>query len=105
MLLVYVTSFFMFKNTRLHATSHHDVTLTLIAIQCDSLCANCGFLKTGLVDHIGVLQTLITHNYNTNKNYWSLFYLFIIKVQVILVYSTDQHHDRYPKCIGTLSID
>ena len=44
----------MFANTNLHLTSQcHDVTLTLIAIQCDSLCTNCQFLKTGLVDHIG----------------------------------------------------
>ena len=48
----------MFANTRLHVTSQrHDVTSTLIAIQCNSVCAICRFLKTGLVDHIGVLQT------------------------------------------------
>ena len=35
----------------------YDVTSTLIAIQCDSLCANCCFLETGIVDNIGVLQT------------------------------------------------
>ena len=58
-------SFFMFANTRLHVTSkHYDVTSTLIAIQCDSLCANCGFLKTSLVDHIGVLQTTNTNKFN-----------------------------------------
>ena len=51
--------FFMFANTRLHVTSHHDVVLTLIAIHCDSLCTNCRFEKKGLVDHIGVLQTPI----------------------------------------------
>ena len=62
-LLVSVTSFFIFANTRLHVMSQcHDVMLTLIAIQCDPLCANCRFLKTGLVDHIGVLQTAITLN-------------------------------------------
>ena len=52
---VYVTSFFMLANAHLHVTSQcHDITSTLIAIQCDSLCTNCRFLKTGLVDHIGV---------------------------------------------------
>ena len=70
-LLVSVMSFFMFANTGLHETSqhhdanthlyvmsqHHDVTSTLIAILCDSLCANCQFLKTGLVEYIGVLRT------------------------------------------------
>ena len=57
----YVTSFFMFTNTHLHVTSqHHDITSTLIAIQCNSLCISCRFLKTGgLVDPIGVLQTPI----------------------------------------------
>ena len=50
------TSFFMFANTRLHVNSqHHDVMSTLIVIQCDSLCANCQLLKTGLVDHTDVL--------------------------------------------------
>ena len=50
--------FFMFVNTCLHVRSQcHDVTSALIAIQRDSLCANCRFLKTGLVDDIGVLQT------------------------------------------------
>ena len=54
----HVTSFFMFANTRLHVTSQcQDIRLTLIAIQCNSLCANCQFLKTGLVDHMGVPQT------------------------------------------------
>ena len=54
-------------NTRLHVC---DLTMsrrkhpspcdiTLIAIQCDSLCANCRFLKTSLAEHIGVLQTPI----------------------------------------------
>ena len=52
---------FMFANTHFHVTSqHHDVTSILIAIQWDSLCSNCRFLKTGLVDHIGVLQTPVT---------------------------------------------
>ena len=55
--------FFMFANTCLHVTSqHHDVMSTLIAIQFDLLCANCQFLQTGLVDHLGVLQTLIIFN-------------------------------------------
>ena len=45
-------------NTRLHVVLQcHDVTSTLIAIQCNSLHANCRFLKTGLLDHIGVRQT------------------------------------------------
>ena len=36
-----ITSFFMFANTYLHVTSQcHDVTSTLIAIQCVSLCTN-----------------------------------------------------------------
>ena len=53
-------SFFMFANTHLHVMSqHHDVMSTLIAIQCESPCTNCPFLKTGLVGHIGVLQTPI----------------------------------------------
>ena len=30
---------------------HVDIMM-IIAIQCDSLCTNCLFLKTGLVDHI-----------------------------------------------------
>ena len=48
----------MFLYTRFHVTSQcHDVKLTLSAIQCDSLCANCQFLKTDLVDNIDVLQT------------------------------------------------
>ena len=52
-----LTYFFMFANTFLHVMSHHDVMSTLIAIQYDSLYVNCRFLKTGLVDYIGVLQT------------------------------------------------
>ena len=46
-------------NTRLHVvyvtSQHHIDFVTIIAIQCDSLCTNCRFLKTGVVDHIGVL--------------------------------------------------
>ena len=42
----------------------HVDSMTIIAIQCDSLCIrNCWFLKTGLVDHIGVLQTPIGFNF------------------------------------------
>ena len=41
----------------MHVTSHHDVTK--IAIKCDAICTNCRFLKTGLVDYIGVQQTPI----------------------------------------------
>ena len=64
-LLVLVTSFFMFANTRLYAMSQrHDITLTLIAIPCDSLCSNFGFLKTGLVEYIGVLQKPINKTGN-----------------------------------------
>ena len=37
-------------------SKRHDIMM-IIAIHCDSLCTNCRFLKTGLVDHIGVLQT------------------------------------------------
>ena len=56
-LLASVTSFFMFANTHLYPTSQrHDVTLTLIAI---IYAQNCQFLKTGLVEYIGVLQTPI----------------------------------------------
>ena len=74
-LLVSVMSFAccMFAHTRLQVTSQrqdinthlyarsqcHDVMLTLIEILCDSLCSNFGFLKTGLVEYIGVLQTPI----------------------------------------------
>ena len=59
-LLVSVTSFFMFANTRLYvASQYHGVTFTSIVIRSDSLCSNCGLLKTRLADHIGVLQTLI----------------------------------------------
>ena len=48
----YVTSFFMFANICLHVTLQlHDIMSTLIAIQCDSLFANCQFMKTGLVYH------------------------------------------------------
>ena len=47
-------------NTHLYGTSQgHDVMLTLIAILCNSLCSNFGFLKTGLVEYIGALQTPI----------------------------------------------
>ena len=56
----------MFANTRLHVMpQHHDVIPTLIAIQWNSLCANCRFLKRGPVDHIGVLQTPIIVFYGT----------------------------------------
>ena len=62
-LLASVISFFMFVNTLLHATSqHHDITLTLIAVLCDSVCSNFAFLKTGLVKCICVLQTPILGN-------------------------------------------
>ena len=56
----------MSANTRLHVcdiTRHVDIMM-IIAIYCDSLCTNCRFLETGLVDHIGVLQTPV-------KNYES----------------------------------
>ena len=50
----------MLANIHLHVTSQcHDVMSTLIANQCDSLCTDCRFLKTGLVDYIGVLKTPI----------------------------------------------
>ena len=45
-------SFFMFAKTRLNVTSQHHID-----INCNSLYTNCRFLKTDLVDHIGVLQT------------------------------------------------
>ena len=38
---------------------HIDI-MTIIAIHCDSLCTNCRFLKTGLVEHIGVGQIPMT---------------------------------------------
>ena len=67
-----------FANIHLHVTSQHpDVTSTLIAIQFDSLCANCQFLKTGLADHIGVLQTPITiiimtgYQYDIKETKWA----------------------------------
>ena len=52
----YVTSFYVCKHP-----SPCDITMSwhhinINWIQCDSLCENCRFLKTGLVDHIGVLQ-------------------------------------------------
>ena len=53
-----VTSQRHYAKTRLHVMlQRHDAISTLIAIQCNALCANCRFLQTGLVDHIGVLQT------------------------------------------------
>ena len=57
-LLVSVTFFFMFANTCLHATSD-DVMLRYVTLRHDitwiaKLWPNCRFLKTGLVDHIGV---------------------------------------------------
>ena len=66
--------FFMFANTRLHVTSQcHDVMSTLIVIQCDSLCANCRFQKTGLVDRIGVQQTPMTSHRNcVCRQYYSM---------------------------------
>ena len=55
----YVTSFFMFANTHLHVTSQCHVD-----INCNSVRFTLGklsILKTGLVDHIGVLQTPMNH--------------------------------------------
>ena len=47
--------------------THVDIMM-IIAIQCDSLCTNCRFLKIGLVDHIGVLQTpIIFYNYEPEE--------------------------------------
>ena len=64
----------MFANIRLYVTSQrHDIMLTLITIQCDSLCANCRFLKTGLVDHIDVLQTIIICMLKNVENWCKTF--------------------------------
>ena len=50
----------MSANIRLHVTSQRHINIMMIiAIQCNSLCTNYRFLKTGFVDHIGVLQTPI----------------------------------------------
>ena len=60
----------MSTNTRLHvcdvttSRSHVDI-MTIIVLHCDSLCTNCQFLKTGLVDHTGVLQTPISYRSGT----------------------------------------
>ena len=45
----------IYQCTQLIMTSQHlfDIMTSL----CDSVCANCRLLKTGPVDHIGVLQT------------------------------------------------
>ena len=71
-LLMSATSFCMFANTSLHATSEHhdantglyaqrhDVRLTLIAILCPIHCAQIvDFWKIGLVEYMSVLQTPI----------------------------------------------
>ena len=47
----------------MYVTSWYHV----IAIHCDSLWTNCRFLKTGLVDYIGVLQTSMKHETNFPK--------------------------------------
>ena len=47
---------------------HIDI-MTIIAIHCDSLCTNCRFLKTGLVDHIGVLQAPKIHVHFTTVSF------------------------------------
>ena len=61
-----VTFFFMFANTGLCVTSqHHDVTMALIAILCNALWSNVGFLKTGRVEYLGVLQTPISKSFYT----------------------------------------
>ena len=51
-----MTSFFMFGNIHLNVTSQHFNVMMSISIQCDSLCTNCQFLKTGRVSHITVPQ-------------------------------------------------
>ena len=84
-----LVSFFMLANTRLHVTSQcHDVTVTLIAIQCD-----CRFLKTGLVDHIGVLQIPIT-----------IIIIIIIIVNYCNSHFVTQmrtlHHDNLTRFVG-----
>ena len=52
-LLVSVTTFFMFANTCLHTT----MSWCHFHINCNYLCSTGQFLKTGLVEYIGVLQT------------------------------------------------
>ena len=42
-------------------SQHHVNIMMIIAIHCDPLSRNCQFLKTFLVDHIGVVQTPIMH--------------------------------------------
>ena len=55
----YATSFFhVCKHPSPCESQHHDDTSALIVIQWDSLCANCQFLKAGLVDHISVLRLI-----------------------------------------------
>ena len=54
---------------------HIDIMM-IIVIHCDSLWTNCGFLKRGLVDHLGVLQTPIiwknetAYFYNCHIQFW-----------------------------------
>ena len=90
----YVTSFFMFSDIHLHVMSQcHDVTLTLIAIQFDSLCPSCRFLKTGF-DHMGVLQTPIKILCCISIFHILDFYL-LSKLKAISaqkVFSVVQHH-------------
>ena len=60
----------------------------VIAIQCNPLCANCRFLKTGLVDHIGVPQTPIKKISLLRKHFavessdicllWHLYYIDLL---------------------------
>ena len=65
--------FFMF----VHVTSQrHGIMSTLIAIQCDSLCINCWFLNTGLVDNIGVQQTPI--NLENTERHFCFIYSYLI---------------------------
>ena len=54
-------------NTRLHVKY-----VTIIAIHCNSLCTNCQ-LSTGLVDHIGVLQTPMKVTIRKSNKYISIY--------------------------------
>ena len=93
----------MFTNTHLHVTSqHHDVTSTLIAIQCDSLCTNCRFLNTGLVDHKGVIQTPITSTFHTPLFTWNSHFMTVIKIPLGQPCSAGEVcQDSYAICAGT----
>ena len=75
-------------------SQHHDITSILIAIQCDSLCTNCQFLKTGIVDHIGVRSRRNSENpkWQVRVNFpFKIFPKFVkIKKQVTFISNVAQ---------------